>query len=408
MYQSILRIITIIALAISTVVSTTALASDTLKPQIPPTPTSNLHKPASPNQLIPTPPTVNATAYVLMDANSGQIIAEKNGAQHIPPASLTKMMTLYVTSEAIKNGQLSLDTPVHISKKAWRTGGSRMFVKVNSQVPVSELLQGIIVASGNDACVALAEHIAGSEDAFAQLMNQTATKLGMNNSHFMDSTGLPNENHYSTPHDLATLARHLVLDFPENYHWYKQKWYTYNNIKQPNRNRLLWRDNTVDGIKTGHTEAAGYCLVSSAERNGMRLIAVVLGTPSDNDRTDASQALLNFGFRFYETHKLFSANEPLDEPRVYQAIMKKVPMGLQENLYVTIPSGQFDQVKANLTIAQDLKAPINKDEPYGSVKVNLHNKEITEKPLVALVNAPKGNFWARFRDRIILTFHNWF
>ena len=249
---------------------------------------------AKPIVTAPPPPALDLKAYVLVDAATGKILASSNPDTQLAPASLTKMMTAYVISMAIKEGKIHMNDNVTISEKAWRTGGSKMFVKVGTQVPVHELMQGIIVDSGNDACVAMAEHLAGSEDAFANLMNQTAAALGMTNSHFVDSTGLPNPAHHSTAHDLSMLARGVVYSFPEDYQWYSQKWFTYNGIRQPNRNRLLWRDPTVDGIKTGHTDDAGFCLVSSAKRNGTRLIAVVMGAPTDAARADDSQKLLDY------------------------------------------------------------------------------------------------------------------
>ena len=369
---------------------------------------NNPSNPSTTHFVTPPPPDVTAKSYVLMDYNSGRIIAEKNADKQYPPASLTKLMTLYIVSSAIQTGQTSLDSEVRISEKAWKTGGSRMFVKVNSKVPVKELLQGVIVASGNDACVAMAEHIAGSESSFADMMNQTAKALNMNDSHFTDSTGLPHKNHVSTAKDFAILARALIQDFPEYYHWYKQKWFTYNDIKQPNRNRLLWRDESVDGLKTGHTNAAGYCLVSSAKRNDMRLIAVTMGSTSENARANDAQALLNYGFRFFESHKLFSANTPVSTPRVWLAKNKKVAVGFTKDFYVTIPAGQYPNLKAKVIFEKDLKAPIIKGKSYGKVVVTLNNEEIGSEPLIALTDNPKGSIFTRIRDRIILLFHGWF
>ena len=272
--------------------------------------------------LVATPPTINAKAYVLMDANSGQILAQKNMDQKQPPASLTKMMTLYVISHALQNGTIKLDDQVPVSEKAWRMSGSKMFIKVGTTVSVEDLIQGIIVDSGNDACVALAEYIGGSEQGFADMMNAETKALGMQNTHFLNSTGLPEgENfqtdHYSTAHDLAILGYALIRDFPEYYPWYKQKWFTYNKIKQPNRNRLLWRYPNADGLKTGHTDEAGFCLVSSAQSDNMRLIAVVLGAPTDEARATDSIHLLDYGFRFFTTHVIYKANTPIANVRVW-------------------------------------------------------------------------------------------
>src|SRR3990167_2969440 len=248
--------------------------------------------------MTPSPPTINANAYILIDVHSGKIIAEKNKSQKLPPASLTKMMAVYVVSNALSNQQINLTDSIRISRDAWQTSGSRMFIKEGQQVTIEELMKGIIVDSGNDACVAVAEHLGGSESGFAEIMNHHAKNLNMLDSNFTDSTGLPDPNHYTTAYDLAILGRLLINDFPQYYHYYKQKWFTYNNIKQPNRNRLLWRDNHVDGVKTGHTDEAGFCLVSSAKQNDMRFLAVLLGSPSDSIRADDSERLLNYGFRF--------------------------------------------------------------------------------------------------------------
>jgi len=357
--------------------------------------------------VIPKAPDLPVKGYILLDAASGDIIANNNADMRLAPASLTKIMTLYVISNALKTGQANLDDAVHVSEKAWRTGGSRMFIKVDTKVPVKELLQGIIVASGNDACVALSEHIAGTEKSFADLMNQTAQSLGMNSSHFVDSTGLPNANHYTTPKDLAILAQALIRDFPDNYHWYKQKWFTYNGIKQPNRNRLLWRDDSVDGIKTGHTDAAGYCLVASAERGNMRLIAVVMGAKSDTARANNTEAMLNYGFRFFETKHLYAQDQELDTPRIWKGETKTTPMGVQHDIIVTIPKGHEAKLKTEIVLNDNLEAPIVKDQVYGHLVVSLDGKELANQPLVALSDNPRGGIWARTRDSIVRMFHHW-
>ena len=277
----------------------------------------------------PAAPALNAKAYILIDVNSGKIIAEKNSEERLPPASLTKMMTLYVVSNALHHEQIHLNDSVRVSREAWKIGGSRMFIKEGQQVSVEDLLKGIIVDSGNDACVAMAEHIGGTENAFTDIMNQQAQNLGMTNSHFTDSTGLPDSNLYTTAKDLAILGRALVTDFPQYYSWYKQKWFTYNGIRQPNRNRLLWRDNQVDGLKTGHTAEAGFCLVSSAKRDNMRLLAVVLGEPNDSSRADDSEKLLNYGFRFFETHQLYKSGQSITEMPLYKGAVDKVTVALK-------------------------------------------------------------------------------
>lgn len=360
--------------------------------------------PSQPPLIIPSPPRINAKAYVLMDANSGAILAEKDMNEKLPPASLTKLMTLYVVSQALAQGQIRLDDKVPVSKEAWSRGGSRMFLKEGSYVTVRELIEGIIVASGNDACVAIAQYIGGNEKSFAELMNQTAKRLGMKDSNFVDSTGLPRPDHYVTPYDLAILTRALINNFPQYYGWYKQKWIQYNKIKQPNRNRLLWRDPSVDGLKTGHTKAAGYCLIASALRHQMRLISVVMGTPSDAARSNDSQALLNWGFRYYRTYEFFKANTPITESRVWLSKQKKIALGLKQNLYVTIPSGQYKAVKARIKMQPRLYAPIMKGRAYGQIEIRLKGKTIATAPLVALNNDPRGGWFSRSLDHIELFF----
>ncbi|MBN2690058.1 MAG: D-alanyl-D-alanine carboxypeptidase [Gammaproteobacteria bacterium] len=360
--------------------------------------------PAPTPALIPNPPTLSAKGYVLMDANSGNIIAQKNANERMAPASLTKLMTLYIIADELQQGRIQLDDQVRISKKAWQMGGSRMFVKVGTKVPVKLLIQGIIVASGNDATYAMAEYIGGTEQAFVDLMNQTAKALGMTNTHFSDCNGLPKPDHYSTPMDLAKLTRAIIQNYPEYYHWFSQKWINYNNIKQPNRNRLLWRDPSVDGLKTGHTEEAGYCLISSAMRNGMRLISVVMGTPTDSARANESEALLTYGFRFFETHKLYDPNTAVMTPRVWFGQHKKVGLGLINGLYVTIPIGQYKNINVNTTLDGKLTAPITKGQQYGTVTVTLNGKPINTQPLVALSDDQKGGIVSRLIDHIAKLF----
>ena len=366
--------------------------------------------PTQPLQATYTPgtPSLQGTGFILMDATSGKILAEKNSSDRMPPASLTKLMSLYIISAAVKNGQIKLDDPVLISTKAWKTEGSRMFVKVGTEVPVRDLIQGIIVASGNDATVAMAEHVAGTEEAFTSMMNQQAKILGMNNSHFVDSTGLPNSEHYSTAHDLAVLTRAYIKNFPEDYSIYSEKWFNYNGIKQPNRNRLLWRYQYADGLKTGHTNEAGYCLVASAKKDGMRLISVVLGEPSDTARTEDSMRLLTYGFRFYETHKLYSANTAIVQPRVWEGEKPIVPLGINEDMYVTVPTGQYKKLLANITVNNPLKAPVQQGQAYGVLNVMLNNQVIASKPLIALSSTSQGGFWRRASDTIRFNINKYF
>lgn len=353
---------------------------------------------------VPSPPTLDARAWLLVDYHSGRVLAEHNSNVRIEPASLTKMMTAYVILHAMEDGSIKLQDEVRISEKAWKMKGSRMFVEVNTQVTVEELLKGMIVQSGNDATVALAEHVAGSEDGFVQLMNQYAAKLGMVDTHFTNSTGWPNENHYTTAHDLAILSRALIKEFPEHYDWYDIKEYTYNKIRQFNRNRLLWLDDRVDGIKTGHTESAGYCLVASAKEKDMRLISVVIGTKSDKARASASRKLLNYGFRFYETFLLHAANKPLKEMRIWKGEKEMLPLGLAKDLYITIPRGQRNKVKANMTVETMLVAPARKDQQYGTVNIMLGDKEIATRPLIALETVPEGSLWHRLVDTVKMKF----
>ena len=384
-------------------------SSNTTADQLPP---RNLERPtasvANKPLVTPSAPALNAKAYILIDVDSGKVIAEKNSEERLPPASLTKMMTLYVISDALHHQQIKLGDMVRVSKEAWKIGGSRMFIKEGNQVSVEDLLKGIIVDSGNDACVAMAEHVGGSENSFTDIMNQQAQKLGMKNSHFTDSTGLPNGDLYTTAKDLAILGRSLVMDFPQYYQWYKQKWFTYNGIRQPNRNRLLWRDSQVDGIKTGHTAEAGFCLVSSAKRNSMRLLAVVLGEPTDSSRADDSEKLLNYGFRFFETHALYKTAQSISNASLYKGASEKVPVGLNDNLYVTIPTGQYQRLNVSTKIPAYIEAPIKKGDKIGDLLVKFDNQIISTQPLYALQSVESGGMYTRMKDSLRLTFKGWF
>lgn len=356
----------------------------------------------------PAAPALSAKAYILIDVNSGKVIAEKNSNEHLPPASLTKMMTLYVVSNALKHEQIHLNDMVRVSHDAWKIGGSRMFIKEGDQVAVEDLLKGIIVDSGNDACVAMAEHVGGTENAFTDIMNQHAQNLGMKESHFTDSTGLPDPNLYTTAKDLAILGRALITDFPEYYGWYKQKWFSYNNIRQPNRNRLLWRDNQVDGLKTGHTSDAGFCLVSSAKRDNMRLLAVVLGEPSDSVRADDSEKLLNYGFRFFETHQLYKSGQAISELPLYKGQVEKLSVGLNGDHFVTIPAGQYSRLSITSKIPSYIQAPIKKGDKVGELVIQFDNNVISTRPLYALQDVESGGLYTRAKDTIRLAFRNWF
>jgi D-alanyl-D-alanine carboxypeptidase (penicillin-binding protein 5/6) len=344
-----------------------------------------------------------------MDFHSGKVLAEMHSDERMEPASITKLMTGYVIYHQLKEGRLRLIDPVTVSEKAWRTEGSRTFVNVGSKVGLEDLLMGMIVQSGNDASVALAEHVAGSESAFAEMMNQEAAKLGLTNTHFMNATGLPDPNHYTTAHDIATLMWALIKQFPEDYKRYSVREFTYNNITQPNRNRLLGLDESVDGGKTGHTSSAGYCLVVSARRDDTRLISVVLGAKTEKDRVNATQALLNYGFRFFETHKLYEGNKPLTETRLWLGEFNKLPLGLSEDLYITTPSGRFQEVSSSLHVNPNpIKAPVRKGMAYGNVVVTLGQDTLADIPLVALQDIPEAGFIGRLWDRILLFFYSLF
>jgi D-alanyl-D-alanine carboxypeptidase (penicillin-binding protein 5/6) len=351
---------------------------------------------------IPKAPASGAKAFVIQDYDSGRVIAEQNADEHYDPASITKLMTAYVIFNELKSGHIQLTDQVTISEKAWRTPGSRMFVEVGKQVAVEDLLQGMIVQSGNDATVALAEYMAGSEETFAALMNKTAEEMGLTGSHFVNSTGLPDETHYMTARDIAQLATRVIRDHPDYYRWYSQKQYTFNDITQYNRNKLLWQDEAVDGVKTGFTDAAGYCLVTSAKKDGMRLITVVLGTASANARIDASQALLNYGFRFYETHKLYDAGTALASSRVWKGGTDSVPLGLNRILYVTIPRGQYESLDASMKIDNRIMAPLEAGTALGSVQVKLGDDLVAEQPLVSLQAVAEGSIWQRIVDEALL------
>jgi serine-type D-Ala-D-Ala carboxypeptidase (penicillin-binding protein 5/6) len=351
---------------------------------------------------LPSPPEVAASSYQLIDFHSGRVLAERDADKRVEPASLTKILTAYTVFRELKQGNISLDDTVLISEKAWRTPGSRMFVEVGKRVKISDLIKGMIIQSGNDACVALAEHIAGSESTFAQLMNNHAKRLGMSNSHFVNSTGLPHKDHYTTAADIAKAAMATIREFPEYYQLYSQKSFVFNDIEQHNRNKLLWRDKSVDGMKTGHTEAAGYCLVASALRENMRLVSVVMGTRSEEARAQASQSLLNYGFRFYETHRLYAAGEVLNRVRVWKGSQEKLPLGLTSDLNVTIPRHQYKNLDASMEIEPRIMAPVSAGQSLGEVRVSLDGEPVTTATLVALKEIDEGNLWQQIKDSALL------
>ena len=350
----------------------------------------------------PPAPTLTATAYILQDYHTGKVLAENNADAKLAPASLTKIMTVYVVFRELGNGHLHLDDIVTISEKAWKTSGSRMFVELGNQVKVEDLLQGVIIQSGNDASVALAEHVGGNEATFADMMNQHAARLGMTNSHFKNSDGLPMEEHYTSARDLAILTAALIKEFPDYYRWFSQKEFTYNKITQQNRNKLLSRDESVDGVKTGFTDEAGYCLVASALREDMRLISVVMGTKSTNARANENQTLLNYGFRFFESHRLYEGKKPLNEARIWKGASKTIPLGLAEDLFATIPRRLYSDLKAVITVDKKITAPVKEGAKLGSVKVTLKDEVMAEKDLIALESVDQGNIIRRLSDSVMM------
>jgi D-alanyl-D-alanine carboxypeptidase (penicillin-binding protein 5/6) len=353
---------------------------------------------------VPAPPAVQARAQILVDANSGKVLAEQEADTRLDPASLTKMMTAYVVFDALRAGKVRMSDQVAISEKAWRMGGSKMFIEVGKTVGLEDLLKGLIVQSGNDASVALAEHVAGSEDTFAALMNRHAERMGMSGTHFVDASGMPDPRHYTTARDMATLARALVRDFPELYPMHAVKEYTFNGIKQHNRNRLLWQDASVDGIKTGHTEAAGYCLVASAQREGMRLVSVVMGAASEKERARMTQELLNYGYRFYETRRLYGHQDVLGKARVWKGEPDVVDAGVAEDLYVTLPRGQYDRLAASTELDPEVMAPIARGARVGTLRLTLASKPYLEVAVVSLQPAAEGGFWRWLVDTVALWF----
>ncbi len=357
--------------------------------------------------IIPAPPQLAASSYLLIDVDTGKVLVERNSDEQVPPASLTKMMTSYIVSAEINSGSVSYDDQADISVKAWRMGGSKMFVREGTKVPVEDLLRGVIIQSGNDASVALAEHVAGSEEAFVDMMNQQAALLGMDATQFQNATGWPAEDHYTTARDLSLLARALIIDYPKHYALYSEKYFSYGApgekvIKQENRNKLLFRDKTVDGIKTGHTDEAGYCLVASAKKKGMRLVTVVMGTRSEAARAAESQKLLAYGFRFFQTHKLYSADQVLSEARVWGGQNEQVRLTLADDLVLTIPRGAGDALKVEMHVNNEIKAPFAKGAELGDLVVSLNGEQLADVPLVAADSVEEAGFFARLIDIITL------
>ncbi len=351
---------------------------------------------------IPAAPKITANGHLLIDFHSGKVLAEANSTEQLEPASLTKIMSAYVVLREIKEGNITLNEEVLISKKAWRTPGSRMFIEVGKKVKLEQLLKGMIIQSGNDASVALAEHVAGNEEVFANLMNEHARRLGMVDSQFQNSTGLPAKEHYTTAADIAKVTMATIREFPEYYAWYSIKEYTFNKITQKNRNKLLWRDESVDGVKTGHTDSAGYCLVSSAIRNDTRLVSVVMGTKSVSSRAKESQTLLNYGFRFFETHRLYGAGEKLSVTRVWKGSAEQLELGLSQPLYITIPRRQYKNLEAKMSITPKIEAPVSKGQVVGQVRISLADNLVAEVPLIALRDIAEGGIWQTIKDSALL------
>ncbi|MCA1768991.1 MAG: D-alanyl-D-alanine carboxypeptidase [Halomonas sp.] len=359
-----------------------------------------------PQTMIPSPPQLAAKSWFLMDAASGRVLVEHNADERLPPASLTKLMTAYLVERELDRGNITLDDTVRISENAWRTGGSKMFIEVDTQVQIRDLLYGIIIASGNDASVAVAEHLAGGEVPFADLMNQHATRLGLHNTNFANATGLPHPEQYSSARDMALLSQYIINDYPEHYAIYAEKYFTFSDIRQPNRNRLLWRDPTVDGLKTGWTTEAGYGLVASAKRDDMRLISVVMGTSSEEARAQETQKLLSYGFRYFETVKLYDAGSVLNTPRVWGGDSNQLPVGVDRDVMMTVPRARNQELTARLDIQSDLAAPITAGQQVGTLAVRLGEDVVGEQPLVALESVEEGGFVKKLFDQVRRFFSN--
>ena len=357
-------------------------------------------------QQLPIPPALAAKSWLLLEMGSGQVLTAEKPDDRLEPASLTKLMTAYLTFSAMRQKTITLGQSLPVSEKAWRTGGSKMFIRIDTQVPVEDLIKGMIVQSGNDACVTLAEGIAGSEENFAQMMNREAQRLGMKNSSFRNSTGLPDPQHYTTARDLSILTGALIRDFPEEYKkYYSMKEFRYGNITQPNRNRLLWIDPTVDGVKTGHTEAAGYCLISSAQRDKRRLLSVVLGTSSDSARASESLKLLNWGFISYDAVSLYTKNQPVSSLRVWKGAQKEAKAGFASDLIIAVPKGYADKIQAQFLSQQPLMAPVQLGQKVGTLKVTIDGKVYGEYPVTALENVPVAGIFGRTLDTVKLWFN---
>ena len=356
------------------------------------------------NVIIPKAPSLDAKAYILMDAASGRILVEKNAHERIAPASLTKMMTSYVALHELQLGNITEDTLIPVSVKAWQMGGSKMFIREGTQVPLIDLLRGIIVQSGNDASIAVAEYFSGSEENYAAWMNQFAHSFGMNDTHFVNVTGWPAENHYTSAHDMAQLSLHIIKDHPEYYGLYAEKYFEYNKIRQPNRNRLLWQDATVDGLKTGHTDEAGYCLAASAKRDNTRFIAIIMGARSEASRATETQKLLAYGFRYFETKKVYSANQTLKTEKVWLGTADHLDLTLANDLFLTLPRGIESELSVKMNANGVLKAPIKKGQVLGKISVSYNDELLAEEDLIAATDIQEAGFFGRLWGHIKLFF----
>ena len=365
-------------------------------------------EPAASKPPLPAPPQLAAKSYILVDFNSGRVLVENNANMRVEPASITKLMTAYVVFQELDEGNITLEDPVPVSEKAWRTGGSRMFIEPDMQVSVADLLRGMVIQSGNDASVALAEYVAGSEEAFASLMNHYAEQLGMEDTNFVNSTGLPDPEHYTTAHDIVLLSAATIRDFPDFYTWYSEKEFTFNDIRQHNRNTLLWRDPAIDGLKTGHTEAAGYCLAASAKRDGMRLVSAVMGSASESSRASESQTLLNYGFRFFETVQLYQGGQELAKARVWKGLVEEVPLGIAEELFVTIPRGSYEELEAKLEVQSQLSAPLQPEAVVGKINVMLDGETVASRELITLAGVEEAGFFGSAWDSMQLWIDGFF
>ncbi len=397
---------TFAAALLAVILTTPALSTAQNAPAELPTvqlPTAQLPTANALPTVTPAPPAVKGTAWILIDDATGQVLASHNPEERVEPASITKVMTSYVVSAEIAAGKISADDEVPISENAWRGGGggtdgSTSFLPVKSKVKLDDLLRGMIIQSGNDASIALAEHVAGSETSFAELMNAYADKLGLKDTHYVNSHGLSAPNHYSTAHDIARLSQALIHDFPEDYADYAVKEFTFNGIRQYNRNSLLWKDEAIDGIKTGHHSGAGFCLAASAKRGEQRLISVVMGSSSEKQRADDSYALLNWGFRFFETHKLYDAGQVVNSPKLWKGEADTVGLGLEQSLLLTVPRGRYEDVKAEMDLPRQLIAPFTQGQQVGTLRVLLDGEPLAERPLVALADVPEAGFFKRISD----------